>query len=637
MRFSFRAMIVILVATVCLSTASYAAGQSGTTPATDKKATVTANTANVTAPAKKTTTKKAAKPTVDQQLQQLNDKLSQQQSQIQQQQGQIQQLLQTNTDLKQQVQTQNQTFQNSVQQASQQAAAAQQGVNTLHTTVTDLQSTTQATANALLENKKGVEALENPLAIHYKGLTITPGGWLESTFLVRGRNENADLTSNFAAAPYNGVVNSNLTEFQASARGSRPIIVATANAGSTKLTGYWEMDFLGAANTANYVETNSFNPRMRQLWMQAETKSGLTFTAGQFWSLMTTDRKGIATRAEFIPTTIEGSYVVGYTYVRQNAVRLTKDWNNKVWGAFEIANSQTTLATSYTPANLMGFNNSSNALSPTGSTVPFGTPVTVTLNGVSTTVVAPTGANGLSTDLAPDFIGKLAFEPGWGHFEIKGMVRMFRDRIAGTADTAGTTNVSAGGGIGWAAILPLAGSKLASNNKDWTKKIDFVFEGLVGKGIGRYGAANLADVTVKPNGDLVPLPAINALAGFEFHPTPKLDIFVYGGDQYVGNQSYTALKDGNPIAAGYGSILVNNTNCGVEVTPAGGAACGAQNKNLWDTTGGLWYRIWKGNFGTLQYGAQFEYISRNTWAGIKGGSPTGNEAVGLTSIRFYLP
>ncbi len=83
----------------------------------------------------------------------------------------------------------------SVQQATQQASAAQDGVNSLHTTVTDLQSTTQATANALLANKKSVDALENPLAIHYKGVTITPGGWLESTFLVRGHNENADITS----------------------------------------------------------------------------------------------------------------------------------------------------------------------------------------------------------------------------------------------------------------------------------------------------------------------------------------------------------------------------------------------------------------------------------------------------------
>ena len=103
----------------------------------------------------------------------------------------------------------------------------------------------------------------------------------------------------------------------------------------------------------------------------------------------------------------------------------------------------------------MGFNTSSNALSPNGSTVNFGTPVTVTINGVSTSVVAPTGANGLSTDLAPDFIGKVAFEPGWGHFEVKGVVRMFRDRIASTAEATGSTNVTAGGGIGWAAILPI--------------------------------------------------------------------------------------------------------------------------------------------------------------------------------------
>ena len=446
---------------------------------------------------------------------------------MQQQQTQIQQLLQTNVDLQKQVQTQKDTFQSSVQQATQQATAAQEGVNSLHTTVTDLQSTTQATANALLENKKGVEALENPLAIHYKGITITPGGWLESTFIVRGRNENADVTSNFGSSPFNGVANSNLSEFEATARGSRPIVVATANAGSTKLTGYWEMDFLGQAPTANYVETNSFNPRMRQLWMQAEFKSGLTFTAGQFWSLMTTDRKGIATRSEFIPTTIEGSYVVGYTYVRQNAVRITKDWNNKVWGAFEIANAQTTLSTSYTPVNLMGFNTSTNALSPNGSTLNY-------LEG---------STNGMSTDLAPDFIGKLAFEPGWGHFEIKGLLRTFRDRIAGTEDTVGSTNYTTGGGLGWAAILPILPGKLvASNNRNWAQKADFVFEGTIGKGIGRYGSANTPDVTVSPNGNIHPLPTLNTLAGFEFHPTPKLDVYLYGGDTYVGQSRYTTTQ-----------------------------------------------------------------------------------------------
>jgi hypothetical protein len=481
----------------------------------------------------------------------------------------------------------------------------------LHTTVTDIQSTTQATSNALLANKKSVDALENPVAIHYKGVTITPGGWLESTFIVAGRNENADLTSSFGSSPFNGVANSNLSSFMATARGSRPIVVATANAGTTKLTGYWEMDFLGAAPTANYVETNSFTPRIRQLWMQAETKAGWTFSAGQFWSLMTTDRKGIALRSEFIPTTIEGSYVVGYTYARQNAVRITKDFNNKTWAAFEIANSQTTVGSSFTPANLMGFNTSSNALSPNGSTLNY-------LEG---------STNGLSTQLAPDFIGKLAFEPGFGHYEIKGIVRLFRDRIATTDEAQGSTNYTAGGGIGWAAILPVQ-----------AKKIDFIFEGTAGKGIGRYGSSNQSDVTLEPDGHIVPLPAINTLAGLEFHPNPKLDVYVYGGDQYVGKEAFsTTNAEGKIVPAGYGSVLVNNTNCEVEVIPTGGAACGAQNKNLTDVTSGFWYRLWQGPFGRLQFGAQVEYFWRNTYSAVEGGAPSGNDVVGLTSVRFYLP
>jgi hypothetical protein len=614
MQYSFRGMLSFLVAAACLSVAPVtAAGQNSAIPSPEKK-----TTSSKTTTAKKTVAKK---PTVAQQLQQLTEKLTQQQTQIQQQQSQIQQLQQTNGTLQQQVQQQGQTLQSSVQQATQQASAAQEGVNSLHTTVTDLQSTTQATANALLENKKAVNSLENPLAIHYKGITITPGGWLESTFLVRSHNENADITSNFGAVPFSNVANNNLSEFRGSARGSRAILAAEGNAGSTKLTGYLEIDFLGQAPTANYVETNSFTPRQRQLWGQAEFKNGVTFTAGQFWSLMTTDRKGIATRSEFIPTTIEGSYVVGYTYARQNAVRVVKNISNRTWLAFEIANPETTLSTSYTPSNLMGFNTSSNALTPNGSTLNY-------LSG---------STNGLSTNLAPDFAGKVAFEPGWGHFELKGLVRMFRDRIAETETAPGNTNVTAGGGIGWAAILPLAGSKLVSNNRNWTQKVDFVFEGMAGKGIGRYGAANQPDVTLEPNGNIVPLPAIHALAGFEFHPQPKLDIYLYGGDEYVGSEKFSTINSaGKIVPAGYGSYLVNNVNCQVEVIPEGGAACGAQNKNIWDTTTGLWYRIYKGPFGTFQYGLQVAYIQRNAWSG-KGGSPTGNDLVGETAVRFYLP
>jgi hypothetical protein len=369
-----------------------------------------------------------------------------------------------------------------------------------------------------------------------------------------------------------------------------------------------ELDFLGQAPTANQVETNSFSPRQRQLWMQAEMKNGVTVSAGQFWSLMTTDRKGIALRSEFIPTTIEGSYVVGYTYVRQNAVRVVKNYSNKTWLGFEVANPETSQPVYSGSMNsgvvLGGFNNSANASSPNGSTLNY-------LAG---------STNGFSTNTAPDFIGKVAFEPGYGHFEIKALASIFRDRVVGEQ-----TNYTAGGGLGWAAILPLK-----------PKKVDFIFEGLVGKGIGRYGAANTTEVTVSPTGMVVPLPAVHSLAGLEFHPQPKLDVFVYGGDEYVGKATYNHYSAGKLVAGGYGSHLVNNTFCNVEAPPEGSAACGAQNKNLYDVTAGFWYRIFKGSFGTLQYGGQYEYIRRVTWSGI-GGSPQGFDNVFLTAMRFYLP
>lgn len=117
-------------------------------------------------------------------------------------------------------------------------------------------------------------------------------------------------------------------------------------------------------------------------------------------------------------------------------MRVVKNFSNKTWAGFEVANSETTLSTSYTPADLMGFNTSSNAAAPNGSTLNY-------LAG---------STNGFSTNLAPDFIGKVAFEPGWGYFEIKGLARIFRDRIATTATAAGVTNVTAGGGVGWAAV-----------------------------------------------------------------------------------------------------------------------------------------------------------------------------------------
>ena len=63
---------------------------------------------------------------------------------------------------------------------------------------------------------------------------------------------------------------------------------------------------------------------------QAAFSNGWTITGGQTWSLWTSNKKGIETRQECIPATIEGQYVVGYDFARLATFRLTKNISNRL-------------------------------------------------------------------------------------------------------------------------------------------------------------------------------------------------------------------------------------------------------------------------------------------------------------------
>jgi hypothetical protein len=117
---------------------------------------------------------------------------------------------------------------------------------------------------ATLEAAKGItevppqpdetKAAAEPTAFRFKGLTLTPGGFLNSTALVRARNENADLATSYSAIPLDGSSNANLSELRGTARTSQLSLLIQGSAGNTGLRGYFETDFLGAAPTANYVQ-----------------------------------------------------------------------------------------------------------------------------------------------------------------------------------------------------------------------------------------------------------------------------------------------------------------------------------------------------------------------------------------------
>jgi hypothetical protein len=442
-----------------------------------------------------------------------------------------------------------------------------------------------------------------PTAIRFKGLTLTPGGLLNSTALVRARNENADVSTSYAATPLDGSSNANLSELRGSVRNSQLSLLIQGAAGGTNLRGYLEADFLGAAPTANYVQASSWTPRLKQAWIQIERPSGLTISAGQMWSLLTTHRQGMANLRELRPGNEDANFVAGFTWTRERAVRVTRNFNNRVWVGLAVENPESTYAAAFVPPNVMGLNTSPNAAT-----------------GVNLLPFLVNYSNGQSTTLAPDLVGKLAFEPGWGHFEIKGLGRFFRDRIAATATTSGRTSTTGGYGVGFAALMPFARNRL-----------ELSLEGLAGQGIGRYGTAAFPDVTLDPTtGEMRPLTQARLMGGLVYHVGSRLDVFAYGGDEYTERRAFVS-----PVgtAAGFGSPLVSYASCTNEVALN---TCHGDNRNIFEALTGYWYRLYQGEFGWIAYGNQVTYVHRSLWSGI-GHTPEGSNIVIYSSLRFALP
>jgi hypothetical protein len=240
--------------------------------------------------------------------------------------------------------------------------------------------------------------------------------------------------------------------------------------------------------------------------------------------------------------------------------------------------------------------------------------------GVNLLPFLPNYSNGFSTNVAPDLLAKVAFEPGWGHFEIKALGRFFRDRVASTTTTTGQTHTTEGYGVGFGAAMPVVANTL-----------EVSLEALVGHGIGRYGSLGLPDATLDPTtGELRPLHEARIMGGLVYHRSSRLDLYAYGGDEYVGRYSYVSPAG---TAAGYGSPLVSYAGCTNEVALN---VCNGANRNIYEVTAGYWYRLYRGEFGRIEQGNQAVYIHRNLWSGT-GSTPQGSDIVVYTSLRFYLP
>jgi hypothetical protein len=507
------------------------------------------------------------------------------------------------------IQQQNQRLAQQLQQTEDKLSSAELEINglksasdpqilKLQTAVAEFKVSQDLTTTFVKEEKAHFSEREHPTSLHYKGVNITPGGFLAIEALYRTHAENSELPTSWVGVPYDAQTMAYLGEFRESARMSRMTLLSEGAAGKVTFTGYLEADFEGTGYGSSEVQSNGYSPRLRQAWARVETPGGWTFAGGQMWSLVTTNTKGIANFKEFTTPTIDASQFIANDYARQGALRVTKTaLGNKMAMAFAIENPATVAVV---PAN-----------------VPAA--VVARIAGLSTTGSGVLANTTYSTNLAPDLIAKVAFDPGFGHYEIKALGRTFRDRLISTAAVAGTSNTPAiaavagsnstvlGGGLGGGIYLPIV-----------PKRVDYILEGMWGN-VGRYGAT-ATDVVVKPNGLLSPEKSTHVLTGFLTHPTSKLDWYALGGDEYLV-RNY-----------GYGLKSIDNTKCFSEA----GFSCSASVKSLAGGTSGIWYRFYQGNYGKVLYGMEYSYLEKTTWSG-KGGAPRGIENIFDTSFRYYLP
>jgi hypothetical protein len=541
----------------------------------------------------------------------------------------------------------------------------------LNSTVSALKASNEVLKTTVAKEQADAQKAteDGPSAIKYKGVSLTPGGFIAAETVYRQRAESADINTQLNGIPFPGNALSKVSENVFSARQTRATLLAESKVGSAKLTGYFEMDFLGAGTTSNNRQSNSYVFRQRQLWAQAAFDSGFSITGGQMWSLATENRKGIQNRQEALPMMIDPQYVVGFTWQRAYALRATQSLlGNKLTLGVSMEGPQTTLGG-------RGFSTFTTAAA-TSQNFWYAAP------GNGGGLNNGFDATGYAQNRAPDVVVKVAIDPGWGHYEVFGIVSQLRARIypcAVVSDVAPGTvigpltysgpQITCTAAAG--AVLPTAAGAFNDSRTGggggaslriplFAKKLDFGVKGVYGDGIGRFGSSQLADATARPDGTLAPIRSGHGLGILEFHPSPKLDIYAYGGAEYAARAAYTGYESvrmtattvtrSNNGIGGYGNPAANNSGCSTEnppatqLLPSAGGTCAGDARIVIEGTLGFWHKLYQGPKGGFRWGMTYSYLTRTGWSG-SGGLAAGSAGIEpkavnnmvFTSFRYYLP
>jgi hypothetical protein len=419
---------------------------------------------------------------------------------------------------------------------------------------------------------------------------LVPIGFMDATFVWRDKNSGGSgIGSNFGNIPYNNVVNGKLGESRFSPQNSRIGFRFDGDWKGAHFIGYNEFDFLGTSGSNAITVTNGgFVPRLRLYWVDVR-KNKIEFLAGQSWSMLTPNRKGISALPGdiFYSQVMDVNYMAGLTWTRQPGMRVLFHPSDTVTFGFSLEN----------PDQYIG-----GSAGGSGITLPAAS----TLAGLSGTQLDAGNINYSTPTLTPDFIAKVAFDPSSRfHAEVTGLERNFK--IINPANLAlGVTSTKAGAGI------------QVGLNGEIFKGFRLISTNYWSDGGGRYLFGQAPDLVVRADGTISLMHSGGTVDGFE-STFGKWLLFGYYGGIYIPRD---VAIDTTGARIGYGYIGSPNS----------------QNKAIQEATFGFNRTMWRDpRYGAINVIGQWEYLTRDPWFVAAGAPKATHDNTIFFDIRYTLP
>jgi flagellar motor protein MotB len=463
------------------------------------------------------------------------------------------------------------------------------------------------TPRVLLNNPQALNTSDHsPLSFKIGDAQFTPGGFMDFTIVGRSTTTGNGIGTTFNSIPVNTTNGTTFAggvpELRFSNQNSRVALRVDAPVGGGQISGYVEADFLGLiAQNAN-VTSNSDSLRMR-LYFGDYRIGKWEILAGQDWSMLTPNRKGINPFPNdiFYSQDMDTNYQVGLTWSRQPQFRVVYHPSDHWALGASIENPDAFALSSTTVAFPTAF-------------TPLAGQVDQTSGGTLATPPTP--------GFLPDFIFKLANDETVGgkafHWEAVGLLSSFRlFTPAAITTTTSQNNYREGGG----ASLNI--------NLELFKNFHLIANSFVSDGGGRYLLGSGPDLIVKQLTTTSPfIPGLvhadSGIGGIEWQVAkPTMFTFYYGFDYFGRNVQVnpsTGLR-----TLGYGASNSANTTDSV-------------NRVIQEPTIGWIQTFWQNpNYGKFSMITQASYENRDPWALLTGEPKNAHAFMAWVDLRYTLP